>query len=519
MQVGKIEFGEIDAKNEVFKQRRAGKSVFRTSFQEPPGIDIQAMLKGESFFVTGQKGCGKTALLLYLQEEASSKGWSTETILFRSGISEQERQHILAGTQFSVIDFREKNKVEYDFLFNWLWVIYASILRRIEPDWVFEGKDILSDLKNILRVTNETNIKAFSDLSVKKISARANLAFKIPFLTAELGADIEAVKDTPKDRVPLEIIKIVERYINEIKILPKYRVLLFFDELELFWSKKDQRTRDLALIRDLLQAVSRTNLNLDALGSSVVVYASVRSEVLDEVNQLSPEIARDVEDFGVDVNWNVTASADNQPILQIVEAKIRSSEIEELGLQTDQVWESYFPEQVYGKDAEAYLLDVSMFKPRFIIMRLNLAKSYCPDSEFFSAESFEETSTKFSNLAWREVSEQLLHIFSQQRVDNLRAILSAWKATFSLEDVEHRAQNLNLKKPGVIDGFRNRTEINEIFSVLYESGAVGNRFFISDGKKSVARDRWAFRGHSEAVFDKPFTIHESLRKHFQLMYD
>lgn len=519
MEIGYLDFGEIDAKNEVFKQRRAGRSNFRTSFQVPPGIDIQKLLKGESFFISGQKGCGKTALLLYLQEEAIDHNWSTETVLFRSGISEQERQHILAGTQFSVITFQKNEKIEYDFLFNWLWVIYGSIVRRIKPDWVFSGKDVLSDLKNILRVTNETSVKAFSDLSVNKISARANLALKIPFLTAELGADIEAIKDTPKDRIPLEVIKVVERYINEIKILPKYRVMLFFDELELFWNKKDQRQRDLCLIRDLLQAVSRTNQNLNELGSAVIVYASVRSEVLDEVNQLSPEIARDVEDFGVEVNWNIKATAENQPILNIVENKIRSSEIECEGLQTDNVWETYFPEQIYGKDAEFYLLDVSMFKPRFIVMRLNLAKDYDKDCKFFSAESFEETSTKFASLAWREVSEQLLHAFTPRQVENLRAILTAWKSTFNLDDVENRAGALNAKNPGVIDGFRNRWEINSMFGALYESGAVGNRFHVGDNSRSEVRDRWAFRGHAEPAFDKPFVIHESLRKYFQLTYD
>ena len=519
MEVGKIEFGEIDAKNEVFKQRRAGRTNFRSSFETPPGIDIDGLLRGENFFISGQKGCGKTALMLYLQELAMESGWSTETILFRSGISEQERQQILASTDFSVITFDKNNEVEFDFLFNWLWVIYGSILRRINPEWVFEGVDILKDLKSILRVSNELNIRSFADLSVNKIAARAKIALNLPYVTAELAADLEATKGVSKDRIPLEVIKIVERYINRIKILPKYRVLLFFDELELFWNKKDQRKRDLSLIRDLLQAVSRTNQNLNELGASIGVYASVRSEVLEEVNQLSPEIARDIDDFGVKVDWNVRTSSERQPILHIVEGKIRASEIEESGTQCEDVWKTYFPQQIYGKNAEVYLLDVCMFKPRFIVMRLNLAKNYAPEATFFDADAFEETTTSFASQAWREVSEQLLHAFSQRQVDNLREILTAWKHTFTLDDIELRAQSLNVKSPGAIDGFRNRVEINNMFDALYESGAVGNRFRIDSGKHSQIRDRWYFRGHPNPTFDKPFVIHESLRKYFQLTYD
>lgn len=383
MKVSDIEFGEIDAKNEAFKQRRSGKRIFANSFETPPNINIDSLLLGENVFIYGQKGCGKTALLLYLQDEAQERGWSTDTVFFRSGLSETERQEILAGQSFSVVTMSENGKIEYDFLFNWLWVIYSSILRRLDPSWIIEGKDIANDLKLLLGIKNETRIRTLDNLTIKSITSRAAVAIKSKFVDVDLSSEVELIKNTPKEKLAFEVIKLCEQYFQKIRINPSKRVLLFFDELELFWSKPAQRERDLRLIRDLLQAVSRTNRNLDALGASAIVYASIRSEVLDEVNQESPELFRDIEDFGVKVDWNVKIDSAQQPILRIIESKIRNSEIEFDHNPTEDVWSEYFPEKIYGRDAQSYLLDTSMFKPRLIVMILNYAKKRYVESDFF----------------------------------------------------------------------------------------------------------------------------------------
>ena len=318
MQIGKIEFGEIDAKNEVLKQKRVGKSIFKNSFQVPPRINVDNLLSGENYFVVGKKGCGKTALLLYVQELGAEKGWSTETIFFRSGISEPERQGFLAGTSYEVIEIDGKTKVDYDFIFNWLWLIYSNILRRIEEKHVLAGGEILNDLKKLLDVKNETKVKPFEDLLAKNIIARAKIGLDAKFLRGEIEAEVQAAREVEKQRLPMQVVLICEKYFGEIKLRPQNRVTLAFDELELFQSKREQRDRDLRLIRDLLQAVSRVNHTFADAGSAVSVYASIRSEVLSEVNEILPESWRDFSDFSVEVNWNVKADATEQPILNIV---------------------------------------------------------------------------------------------------------------------------------------------------------------------------------------------------------
>lgn len=517
--LGEIKFGELDAKNEEFQQVRYGSAVFANAFQVPPRVDVDELLLGAKFFITGQKGCGKTALLLHVRRILAEQGAHTHTILFKTGLNESERQQISSGSGFEVFTTNDKISIQYEYVTNWLWLIYRNLVRLIDLESVDDGYEIAKDLKSIMGVKDELRVSPFSDLAINKVKLSAKAALKTKVVNGELASELELASRQPEARTPLELIDICERYLGKIRLHPRSRCLLFFDELELFWSRPDQKERDLFLIRDLLQSVARVNRSLGSSSASFVVYASVRSEVLEEVNRVGPEIARDVQDFGAHVDWNVRAAADKQPILQIVEAKIHASEIEAGVLPTDDVWAAYFPDPVHGRPIKDHLLDVAMFKPRNIVSRLNLAKSHDAESQFFSANSLDETNSKFSSSVWREMEEELLVIYSPRQVQNLKSLLTGFRISFKVHDFEARVQNLSRIDPGVSDGFRTRSDVVAALTSLYRIGALGNRFTTMQGNKSVTRDRWVFREYDAPTLDERFVVHESLRKVLQLGYD
>lgn len=519
IQLSELKFGEIDAKNEEFQQVRYGSAVFANAFQVPPRIDLDELLLGAKFFITGQKGCGKTALLLHTRRLLQEQGANTHTVLFKTGLSESERQQIAVGSGFQVFTTGDEISVQYDYVTNWLWLIYRNLVRLIDLKQVEDGYEIAKDLKGIMGVKDEVRISPFSDLAISKVKLSAKAGLKAPVTNAELAGEIELVSKEAEARTALQLIDVCERYLSRIRLSIHSRCLLFFDELELFWSRPDQKERDLFLIRDLLQSVARVNRSLGSHSASFVVYASVRSEVLDEVNRVGPEIARDVQDFGAHVDWNVRASSDNQPILQIVEAKVAASEIEANCLPSDSVWDVYFPDRIYGRLAQEHLLDVAMFKPRHIVSRLNLAKAHDPNASFFSKEALEETNAKFSAAVWREIEEELLVLYSPKQVRNLKSLLTAYRISFDVEDLESRVIQLSQVDPTVADGFRTRADVVAALKVLYRIGAVGNRFLTEDVGQNVTRDRWVFREYDDPAIDQTFVIHESLRKAFQLGYD
>jgi GTPase SAR1 family protein len=177
IEVGKIQFGEIDAKNEVFDQNKIGIQVFHNSFEIPPSVDMEKLTSGAKFFVYGQKGCGKTALLLHLKKLLDDSGATTRTILFKSGITEPERQSIASGKGFEIVEQDNIRSVEYDYKINWLWYIYRNLLRMMNPKDSDENSDIIISLKKIIGVHGEIKTSLLSDLTTKSIKSFARASF------------------------------------------------------------------------------------------------------------------------------------------------------------------------------------------------------------------------------------------------------------------------------------------------------------------------------------------------------
>lgn len=520
MQVGDIRFGEIDAKNEVFGQDRHGSNVFENSFQIPPNVDVSQLISGAKYFVYGQKGCGKTALLLYTKKKLESAGATTRTILFKSGITEAERRRIATGKGFEIIETDDGLTVEYDYKINWLWYIYRNLFRMLTKDKVHQGWDVAESLKKLLGVQAEISTTALSDLATNRIKAHAKLGINSGPFSAEIGAEIEAMAKAAPDDLEVEVIDLVERYLDKIHLHPRHRIILMFDELELFWNRPDQRERDLFLIRDLLYAVGRANHNAGKSSSSFSVIAAARSEVLHEINRVGPEISRDVDDFGIRINWNVRVADREQPILKIVEAKIHASEVECEEFQTDNIWETYFPKRVFGRAFDHYLLDICMFRPRNIVSLLSLAQQYKPEAEAITFDAIDESQTEFSKRTWREVEEELLGEFTPAKVAAIKSLLTGFKSHFAIQTLFGRLRTLSGIDRTVANAIPTNESLVEIIKSMYRIGAIGNRYFVKNRRNQKEwRFNWIFRDNNDPVMDREFVVHESLRKQLQLSFN
>ena len=222
-----LKFGELDAKNEEFQQVRYGSAVFANAFQVPPRIDLDELLLGAKFFITGQKGCGKTALLLHTRRVLAEQGAKTHTILFKTGLNESERQQISVGNGFQVFTTGDNISVQYEYITNWLWLIYRNLIRLIDLKDVEDGYEIACDLKNIMGVKDELKVSPFSDLAISKVKVSAKAGVKVAVANAELAGELELAGRETEARTPLELIDICERYLRKVRMNFKARCLLF----------------------------------------------------------------------------------------------------------------------------------------------------------------------------------------------------------------------------------------------------------------------------------------------------
>lgn len=100
MSLKNINFGDVDAKNEILKNSRAGDRTFFESYSIPERIDLVKYLSGEKYFILGLKGTGKTALLRFLHDKVVGEGKYSELILFKTHITEEDRQKLSASAGF-----------------------------------------------------------------------------------------------------------------------------------------------------------------------------------------------------------------------------------------------------------------------------------------------------------------------------------------------------------------------------------------------------------------------------------
>ncbi|MBA16745.1 MAG: hypothetical protein CMN73_10380 [Sphingomonas sp.] len=517
LEQGKIEFGEIDAKHEVFTQNRMGQDIFFRSYLIPPGVNEFQLMQGGRFFIVGQKGSGKTALMLYLRERYRRNGHKNDIVLFKSDLTEDQRQRLISGTDMSVIEAIESAQKGVDYKTNWLWYILVHISYLLDSHDVMSGQDYLEDFKILTGADRRPKQSIFSGLRLSKLKGDITSGLAAgPFKTS-VKAEVEAILED-KDKPEIDVIEAAERCLAQIKLKPSKRVALFFDELELFTTQEDQRSRDIYLIRDLLYAVGRINRKIGVDSASIVVYASVRSEVLDEVNLFGDEVNKDIDDFGVKLNWDVRSDSQNQPIIQLIADKIIASEVEDGQDASEDVWKTYFPAHLFGKDIRQYLLDISMFRPRNLVRRLNSAKMH-KDHEGFILEDFEESQLDFSIGVWKEIEDELRAVYEPAVARAVKSFLSGFQSRFYLNELETRIMKSTHVASGIRNQFAPKEAIVRLLEILYRSGAIGNTFLVEARGKREARDRWSFRGYSEPLFDKQFVIHESLRKALQLPFN
>ena len=262
----------------------------------------------------------------------------------------------------------------------------------------------------------------------------------------------------------------------------------------------------------MLYAVSRINRGIGAGNRNPCVYASTRSEIMQEINRIGPEIYRDVSDFGADVIWNTKASSLNQPILKIVESKIHSSETEFGEPPTKDIWDTYIPARILDRSAKQYLLDISMHRPRGLVRRLTLARDFAPSGTKLTSDAFKESASRFSSDAWREVEEDLLATYDPRQVSAIKTVLSGFKVKFTVTELKKRIQTISDISTDVKLSSTALADISRLLGTLYRVGAIGNQYNIA-GKP---RNGWVFRDEPDPLPDKPFVVHESLRRALRL---
>lgn len=118
--------GKPDAKDEINFE---GVEEFLEALVIPRNFDIDALLYGNKFFITGYKGVGKTALLFYLERELRNKDEATCTsfVFFKEEFTDLRKSQLdkFSKRLLSSVYIENQtlvNNSEFEYIWRWIFL-------------------------------------------------------------------------------------------------------------------------------------------------------------------------------------------------------------------------------------------------------------------------------------------------------------------------------------------------------------------------------------------------------------
>lgn len=518
MKISEIYAGKPDAGDEI---REKGYEEFAANYIEPSGVNIDGLASttyGTPFFIMGDKGTGKTALLNFLERYVQDIDASScvSFIYFEKQITQNQRkqfQDISKSISTSVsIDgalASEGQNSESDFTYIWKWQLCQKI---IADDEDFNGGLFQKEDGNWDAFVREIS-KIDSTINKGKMRIPAKVCLKVAtnpqFGTIEPGLEIEPVDFSQQNfnmsEAYLKFIKIVD---NAYELLQKLKrtdipYYIFIDELEAYRGEDSTFYRDLRLIRDLLFEVKKLN---DIFKSGTKIICSVRPEVVTSITRFiqAKQLHKIMQGYDERLNWEYTnTNSFKHPIMRVLLKRIENSEEKVLGhpaSETD-IIRKWFVQYVYNKHICTYILDNTWHKPRDIVRLLLAAQSSGAKNYYrFNQHTFETFMPTYSKQCLAEIREEMCALYTAEEIEQIFSCLQGFKISFTYKEIFDRMKML-------YPDSKISTNCFTVLNDMYRMGAIGNIIGKDDSP------RWAYKGEEKLLIEAPWkiTVHPALR--------
>lgn len=506
-----IPFGSTDAKNEVLSGTPEEVARFLSSYVTPPALRVDRFLKRQKYYVSGLKGTGKTALLRYISLMLENEGNSSSSfVLFKSEVDEDLKKDFAKAARVQVVEENSDLLEGDDFEAVWRWFIYRKIASAILENVANPFQENANIGKFVALVNSETlpQGKKISLMRLVPTIRKGNIEISH---SPKLGLDFDW---DDNGRAKVNFNDLVRRADDAFKELdPGFeRLNIFFDELELNYATSKQYQRDSRLVRDLIVSIEKINAIAIKKSFPLCLYAAIRSEVLTSVTSLGKEINKPIADFGVSIVWNRPGlSAEQQPLLSIIERRINNARIEHqmAELNPGDIWVKYFPQIIHKKNPQIYILHNSWYRPRDIVRLLITVQDQYPDEQTFGVQGLEAVRKTYSTSSWVELTEELKVKYKPEEIDGIKYLFYGFRQISSFEELAERAEKIK-KDHGEVKSLLERIPLKDVLKDLYRIGVIGNIDKIGD------RMRFSFRGDDEILFEDNIFVHNALRAHLSI---
>ena len=514
--VGDIYFGKLDAYSEFLEY---GKDTYQSLFYACPSFHVEKFLDGKAYYIYGDKGTGKTALLKYLEITADSQNALVEYIRFKKDVDEEERNSLkragIANNTFEeVIDENIPTDTSIDCIYAWQVYIIKCIINRIEAsgEKFFKETSTLKKLKKLIQSAykNDTSLIKRIIPKVKRGSVRLDITDSL-----EIGADFEWDDENEKTVSFSNYAKTVIALFSDLERIGDKKCFVLFDELELIYFQRKKYLRDVALLRDLIQAIYYINEITKKRKYCIFSIACIRNEVYHSIASVGYEINKIIQDYGVEISWLQSGgSLKDSPLIQMLIKRLINSQPEYArNISDNEIWTAYFDEYIninyLNQTSMSYVIDQTWNKPRDIIRLFNLIQKKHENATKITTSCFESVRKTYSQESWEEFSNELSAKYSPEEIDGIKQVLVGIGTSFSLKNFSERIDEKAPHFPSVAQLKHNRSAA-EILSDIYRIGIIGTE---SKWK------RFYFKGDTDFDSTANCIIHYPLRRFFSVQTD
>ncbi|GAB6126454.1 P-loop ATPase, Sll1717 family [Humidesulfovibrio idahonensis] len=508
-----IYVGDTDAKNELLMMTQSEVQNFHNSFTIPPSLRIDDYINGRNFYITGLKGTGKTALLRYISLEAKRSGVTSKFVLFKSDIKEGDKENLKRSCDTIVVNEGGSIKYQDDFEKVWIIFLHKVIVNHIRDNQldIFQNDDAWKKYSALVIGADYGN-KALGILEYFPRIKNGMLKFK--FGDAPIpNIDIE-FEDKDKSKVKLTTLtNAIMHYFGELQPSNK-KMYVLVDELELNLGSATQYKRDIYLIRDLVVAVEHINRAMALVKFPVKVCCAIRKEVVTAIEASGKEIAKPIEDFGIEIVWTFPVGRDEaiyHPLISLLAKKIYVSERingNDCEFNVTEIIKKYFPTEIYSYTIAEYLLHRTWFRPRDFSRMLKLIITQFGESTSgFQQIHFEQTQKNYATASWVEVAEELSAKYDKDAIRCVEDIFTGISKVFKFDDITEMVKKKKRFNARLTD-FESDQKLAELVNDLFTIGFIGN----------IKPTRFRFRGDPRIDFDSEMQVHRALWPYFSISW-
>lgn len=501
---------KIDAKQELDNMNGAKEiDRFKRLIMVPDGLNVDSLLDGERYYLTGEKGAGKTAMLIYTALKAEELFDAERCFIIFKEFSQEEREDY---SGLAHVTHYDQGKIEscVDYEFVWWWVFHNTIT-----------ETILSSQKEIF-ISNEslqTYLAAVKSVASnpRGDSRRMPVITKDGYVEASVTVPIKGVEISLAGKVnfeknPADKQKIrFSTHINELNRLfmnleaADSQLYVVVDEMNLSMKNTEEFERDVIMIRDLIIAIERFNAFSKNSHGNVRIIGSIRNEVINSVKVKGKEINKAVESYGIPIDWTqYTDQSLDHPLIKLLTNYFRISDelnnkapAKTNAAEFDR-WVDY---EIYRVPSEEIIRNFTLYKPRHVVRLLNLSKLLCGNSKKISTSTFNTIKRRYSLECWNEVIEELALSYTSRELELIKEWLTGMPWLTSFHAMQEKAEKMwanNRYCKNLLDHF------DDLMRDLYKAGVIGN-YLKPYGK--LPKHRWYFRGDETLLKSQDIQIH------------